>query len=102
MAKQTESQDQAAVGSRNPDRRTLIKGAGAIAAMSAIPAVSAPAFAQGSSTWDKTFPRSEKVDHQKVTFKNRYGITLAGDLYLPKDRPIGDWRRLPSVARLVR
>ncbi|WP_153111820.1 alpha/beta hydrolase [Propionivibrio limicola] len=36
--------------------------------------------------WDKTFPRSDKVDHQKVTFKNRYGITLAADLYLPKNR----------------
>jgi hypothetical protein len=31
--------------------------------------------------WDKTFPQSEKVDHRKVTFKNRYGITLAADLY---------------------
>ena len=36
--------------------------------------------------WDKTFPKSDKVEHQKVTFKNRYGITLAGDLYLPKNR----------------
>ncbi len=36
--------------------------------------------------WDKTFPKSNKVDHQKVTFKNRYGITLAADLYLPKNR----------------
>jgi hypothetical protein len=36
--------------------------------------------------WDKTFKKSDKVDHQKVTFKNRYGITLAGDLYLPKNR----------------
>ncbi len=34
--------------------------------------------------WDKTFPRSEKVDHRKVTFPNRYGITLAADLYTPK------------------
>ncbi|MCT4369030.1 alpha/beta hydrolase [Yangia mangrovi] len=34
--------------------------------------------------WDKTFPKSYKVDHQKVTFTNRYGITLAGDLYTPK------------------
>lgn len=34
--------------------------------------------------WDKTFPKSEKVDHCKVTFKNRYGITLAADLYEPK------------------
>ena len=39
-----------------------------------------------SQEWDKTFPRSEKVDHQKVSFKNRYGITLVGDLYQPKDR----------------
>ncbi|WP_257027083.1 MULTISPECIES: alpha/beta hydrolase [Pseudomonadaceae] len=36
--------------------------------------------------WDKTFPRSAKVEHQKVTFKNRYGITLAADLYLPRER----------------
>lgn len=35
--------------------------------------------------WDKTFPKSEKVDHQKVTYKNRYGITLAADLYQPKN-----------------
>ena len=35
--------------------------------------------------WDKTFPKSEKVDHQKVTFPNRYGITLAADLYVPRD-----------------
>ncbi len=34
--------------------------------------------------WDKTFPKSEKVNHQKVTFPNRYGITLAADLYEPK------------------
>lgn len=34
--------------------------------------------------WDKTFPKSEKVDHRKVTFHNRYGITLAADLYAPK------------------
>jgi uncharacterized protein len=45
--------------------------------------------------WDKTFPKSDKVDHQKVTFKNRYGITLAADLYLPKNRAAG---RLPALA----
>ena len=33
--------------------------------------------------WDKTFPQSDKVDHSKVTFHNRYGITLAADLYKP-------------------
>lgn len=35
--------------------------------------------------WDKTFPRDERVDHDKVTFVTRYGITLAADLYKPKD-----------------
>lgn len=34
--------------------------------------------------WDKTFPKNEKVEHKKVTFYNRYGITLAADLYIPK------------------
>ena len=37
------------------------------------------------SGWDKTFPESEKVNHRKVTFCNRYGITLAADLYEPKE-----------------
>jgi fermentation-respiration switch protein FrsA (DUF1100 family) len=37
-------------------------------------------------TWDKTFPKSEKVEHRKVTFKNRYGIILSADLYQPKNR----------------
>ncbi len=37
-----------------------------------------------TAQWDKTFPKSEKVDHRKVTFRNRYGITLAADLYQPK------------------
>ena len=41
---------------------------------------------QLTQDWDKTFQKSDKVDHQKVTFKNRYGIILAADLYLPKDR----------------
>lgn len=39
-----------------------------------------------TDTWDKTFPKSDKVDHSKVTFHNRYGITLAADLYMPKNR----------------
>ena len=38
-----------------------------------------------TNDWDKTFPKSEKVVHRKVTFHNRYGITLAADLYEPKD-----------------
>lgn len=35
--------------------------------------------------WDKVFPQSDKVDHRKVTFHNRYGVTLAADMYIPKD-----------------
>lgn len=35
--------------------------------------------------WDKVFPQSDKVDHEKVTFHDRYGIELAADLYKPKD-----------------
>ncbi len=44
--------------------------------------------------WDKTFPKSDKVDHSKVTFVNRYGITLAADMYVPK----GAEGRLPAIA----
>lgn len=44
--------------------------------------------------WDKVFPKSDKVEHRKVTFKNRYGITLAADLYLPKNR---ENRRLAAI-----
>ena len=44
--------------------------------------------------WDKTFPKSDKVDHRKVTFHNRYGITLAADLYAPK----GTQGRLAAIA----
>ena len=44
--------------------------------------------------WDKTFPKSEKVDHCKVTFVNRYGITLAADMYVPK----GAEGKLPAIA----
>lgn len=38
-----------------------------------------------TNEWDKTFPKSPKVDHCKITFHNRYGITLAADMYTPKD-----------------
>lgn len=45
--------------------------------------------------WDKTFVQSNNIDHRKVTFQNRYGITLVGDLYIPKKR--GD-RKLAAIA----
>jgi len=44
--------------------------------------------------WDKTFPKSDKVNHKKVTFHNRFGITLAADLYEPKDFE----GKLPAIA----
>ena len=44
--------------------------------------------------WDKTFARSEKVTHRKVTFVNRYGITLAADMYVPENAA----GRLPAIA----
>ena len=44
--------------------------------------------------WDKTFPKSDKVNHRKVTFHNRYGITLAADLY----EPMGAEGRLSAIA----
>ena len=71
-------------------------------------AVSATAFAQNgqqemkfqeeqltlTQEWDKTFPLSDKVNHSKVIFHNRYGITLAADLYVPKDAE----GKLPAIA----
>lgn len=44
--------------------------------------------------WDKTFPISNRVHHRKVTFHNRYGITLAADLYIPKEAK----GKLPAIA----
>ena len=47
-----------------------------------------------AKTWDKTFPKSDKVNVQKVEFKNRFGITLVGDLYSPKNIN----KKLPAIA----
>ncbi|WP_449466759.1 alpha/beta hydrolase [Stenotrophomonas humi] len=77
-----------------PDRgrRSVLKMAGFAAVASA-----SPVFAQSPSSaaeadavqltqeWDKVFPRSNKVDHRKVVLRNRYGITLAADLYEPRN-----------------
>lgn len=76
-----------------------------IALMLATTACFTTAFAAQQSTqettltltqeWDKTFAQSDKVEHKKVTFKNRYGITLAADLYTPKN--MGS-KKLPALA----
>ena len=52
------------------------------------------AYAAETEEWDKTFPKSDKVEHGKVTFRNRYGITLKADLYKPK----GARGRLAAIA----
>ncbi|KZX12554.1 alpha/beta hydrolase [Methanobrevibacter oralis] len=44
--------------------------------------------------WDKVFPKSDKVEHRKITFHNRYGITLAADLY----KPLKSEEKLPAIA----
>lgn len=69
------------------NRRALMQLTGAgVAALTAASVLSGPVRAQATAEWDKTFPQSNNVDHEKVTFTNRYGITLTGDLYLPRDR----------------
>lgn len=47
-----------------------------------------------TTEWDKTFPKSDKVNHSKVTFHNKYGITLAADMYVPKNLA----GKLPAIA----
>ena len=82
-------------------RRTLQAGL----ALGTAPFVGAAAVAAGSqdrsgrnlvltNRWDKTFPQDSQVTHQKVTFRNRFGITLAADLYEPKGR---GGQRLPAL-----
>lgn len=48
-----------------------------------------------TNEWDKIFPQSDKVDHRKVTFTNRYGLTLAADMYIPKNAEGG---KLAAIA----
>jgi len=82
-------------------RRTLQAGL----AVGTVPFVGAPVAAATprdrarsgvalTQRWDKTFPQSSQVAHRKVTFRNRFGITLAGDLYQPKNRGSA---KLPAV-----
>lgn len=53
---------------------------------------------QLTQEWDKTFPKSDKVDHKKVTFHNRYGIELAADMYMPKEKGDAENEALPAIA----
>ena len=99
MNKQNSPENIAAPASGlNLGRRDLLKLTGAgVAALGAgsLSNISSPKAQSMSNGWDKVFPRSENVDHEKVTFKNRYGITLSADLYQPKNRA---GRRLAALA----
>lgn len=82
-------------------RRHLLKLAGVVAALaaSACQAAEHPArgaaFAQDTGVWDKTFPRSPLVNHEKVSFNNRLGIKLVADLYVPKN--LDRKQRAPAI-----
>ncbi|WP_151983242.1 alpha/beta hydrolase [Rhizobium sp. EC-SD404] len=78
-------------------RRTLLMMTGAGVAAAGLASIGGVALAQAqaSDEWYKTFPRSENVTQEKVTFTNRYGITLTGDLYMPAEH--GD-AALPALA----
>ena len=91
MNKQNET-GSAIASQDSPDtqRRNLLKMTGVgIAILSVGTVATEQASAQTQmelgDKWDKTFARSDKVDHRKVSFRNRYGITLAADLYQPKN-----------------
>ena len=79
----------APVDTPDAERRDMLKKTGAgLAALGAGMLPWNHAFGQSpvqlGDKWDKTFAKSGKVNHKKVSFKNRYGITLAADLYIPK------------------
>ena len=66
----------------------------AIPAAQVAPSTIKPAELQLEAKWDKVFAQSSKVNHSKITFVNRYGITLAADLYVPKNAQ----GKLPAIA----
>lgn len=82
---------------RGAGRRLLLKlaGTGALV-LSALAVTGGTASAQATAlAWDKTFPQSDRVDHQKVSFYNRLGIQLVADLYIPKNQDRS--RRFPAI-----
>lgn len=77
---------------RNFIQTIIASSVAAIAGSSIVKAQLTKQFQKGNQQmsftekWDKVFSKSSKVDHEKIMFKNRYGISLVGDLYLPKNR----------------
>lgn len=67
-------------------RRNLLKMTGmGVAAIGMGSGIAGPALAAYDGGWDKTFPKSDRVDHRKVSYTNRVGINLVADLYTPRD-----------------
>lgn len=71
-----------------------LAAAGALA-LALLAGTARPSSAQSTLAWDKTFPQSPRVTHQKVTFFNRLGINLVADLYVPKG--VDRTRRHPAI-----
>lgn len=90
MTKNVDARDVKLPGDTDARRRTLLKLTAAGIAAAGVTVMS-PSVAQTqkgltlTDKWDKVFPKSDGVDHRKVTFSNRYGNTLAADIYQPKN-----------------
>ena len=75
--------------------KSLICSSLALSVFMAMPEVGSSRNLDTNTKWDKVFDKSDKVDVKKVKFKNRYGIELVGDLYIPKNKSEG---KLPAIA----
>ena len=75
--------------------KSLICSSLALSVFMAMPEVGSSRNLDTNAKWDKVFDKSDKVDVKKVKFKNRYGIELVGDLYMPKNKGEG---KLPAIA----
>jgi uncharacterized protein len=96
MKRPTEFESMASPAKFNAGRRRLLTLSGlSMAALGMAAMTPRVAFAADTFAWDKTFPESDRVDHRKVTFYNRLGITLVADLYIPKD--LDRSRRHPAL-----
>ncbi len=103
MNRNSKTKSQAQFGASRPGRRGRRLASMVATGVAALGLLSSEATAQPSrsaspprqETWDKTFPKSALVTHQKVSYKNRLGITLVGDLYIPKN--LDRSKRAPAI-----
>ena len=89
-----------------PEKENNAQGAATPAAQSATETASAAQQTKDenmnkltlTAEWDKVFPKSDKVEHSKVTFKNHFGIELAADMFVPKDTSLKVNGKFPAIA----